>query len=84
MSLTLVTKYKKDGKLYTQFSVKFLNDSEISKINETILNKYPGNETFEILRETSVTSFSIVFDADDSFESNSFINDIQSILDINI
>lgn len=83
MSLTVVTKYKKDGRLFIQFSTRGLNDQIIAKIKETISSKYKNNESFAIVNERDVINFNIEFHVDDSLESNSYINAIQSILDTN-
>ena len=81
MSLTVVTKYKKEGKLFTQLSVRNYDGKDLPKVLEMISSKYPDNKSFEITNEGSVTNFNIEFQIDDSLESNSFINAIYSIID---
>jgi hypothetical protein len=82
MSLTVVTKYKKDGKLFTQFSIKNPEEAQISKIFESLSSKYSENKSLELVREIGIVNFNIEFNIDDSFESNSFINEIYSKMDL--
>ena len=82
MSLTVVTKYKKDDKLFTQFSIKNPDEEQISKIFETLSKKYSENKSLELVREMGIVNFNIEFNIDDSLESNSFINEIYSKMDL--
>jgi hypothetical protein len=83
MSLTLVTKYKKEGKLFTQFSLRDPGEEKTLVIREEIAKKYPTNESFDIVREGAVTNFSMEFPIDDSLESEAFINTIYAIIEPN-
>jgi len=83
MSLTLVTKYKKEGKLFAQFSLRDPGEEKILGIREEIAKKYPTNKSFNIVREGVVTNFTMEFPIDDSLESEAFINTIYAIIEPN-
>jgi hypothetical protein len=81
-SLTTIYKYKKDKKLFVQFSIKQPDEMLNLKIsNELTAKYYNNNESLTFTKEGDIINYNIEFPDDDQSESASFINTIYSIID---
>jgi hypothetical protein len=81
-ALTTVYKYKKDQKLFVQFSIKQPEDILNLKISSELTAKYQGsNDSLSFTREGNIINYNIEFTDDDQASSATFINTIYSIID---